>query len=176
MTAAVRNKYIDYLKQHISNVRKGYQWICDNLPELIPTDLINTVDTNINMHDQAKFSDEEFDAYADHFYGTKSKAHDEAFDYAWLDHIHKNKHHWQYWMLQNDEDGLKCLKIPTEYLIEMICDWWAFSWNKGNLQEIFNWYDSHKKGIQMNEESRGELEKMLAQIKNKLDELKGNQK
>nr|DAE02562.1 MAG TPA: hypothetical protein [Siphoviridae sp. ctmYS12] len=30
------------------------------------------------------------------------------------------------------------MDMPYNYIIEMICDWWAFSWNKGNLQEIFN--------------------------------------
>ena len=29
-------QYDEYLQQHKANVKKGYDWIKDNLPELIP--------------------------------------------------------------------------------------------------------------------------------------------
>ena len=33
------------------------------------------------------------------------------------------------------------LEMPYDYIIEMICDWWSFSWQSGNLYEIFKWYE-----------------------------------
>ncbi len=43
-------------------------------------------------------------------------------------------------------------------ILEMICDWWSFSWKTGNLYEIFNWYDAHKDYIKMHPKSRKKVE------------------
>ena len=64
--------------------------------------------------------------------------------------------------------------MPYKYIIEMICDWWAFSWNKGNLYEIFDWYNERKDYIKLHERSRKTVEKILGMIKAKLDELGEN--
>ena len=58
-------------------------------------------------------------------------------------------HHWQYWVLINDnpEEGEVLIEMPYNYILEMICDWWAFSWAKGNLNEIFPWYEERKRII-----------------------------
>ena len=53
---------------------------------------------------------------------------------------------------------------------EMICDWWAFSWAKGNLHEIFKWYDEHKKYMKLHTNTRKKVEDILGRIKEKLDE------
>jgi len=55
------------------------------------------------FHDFSKFSPSEFIPYAFHFYGkTKGKHKDTAFDFAWLLHQHRNPHHWQFYLLQED--------------------------------------------------------------------------
>lgn len=92
--------------------------------------------------------------------------------YAWLHHIHENPHHWQYWVLVNDdpEEGAIALDIPYKYVIEMICDWWSFSWKTGNLYEIFDWYDAHKNHMILSEYTRELVEEILEKIKVKLDE------
>lgn len=169
VNAELKNKYDEYLKQHIGNVKNGYDWLCIYLPNLIKPELADILAENIYAHDRSKYSDEEYEAYANYFYGTKSKEHDEAFDYAWLHHQKQNPHHWQYWILQNDEDGIKVLEMPEEYVLEMICDHWAFSWAKDNLYEIFNWYDRNKKKMQLHKNTRKLYEDILAQIKEKLD-------
>ena len=48
----------------------------------------------------------------------------------------------------------------------MICDWWAFSWARGNLYEIFNWYDEHSKNMKLAPETRTTVESILDKIKN----------
>ena len=52
----------------------------------------------------------------------------------------------------------------------MICDWWAFSWNKGNLNEIFNWYEKHMDYMKLSDATRKTVEDILSKIKKKLEE------
>ena len=94
------------------------------------------------------------------------------FKYAWLRHIHNNPHHWQYWILHNDDpgEGKVILEMPYNYIIEMVCDWWAFSWAKGDLTEIFNWYDQHKNYMELGEKTRKQIEIILSAIKDSLKE------
>jgi len=55
------------------------------------------------IHDWSKLRSSEFAPYAQHFYGSQpEKKDDPAFDIAWLQHQKRNKHHWQYWVLMND--------------------------------------------------------------------------
>ena len=96
------------------------------------------------------------------------------FKVAWLNHIHRNPHHWQYWIIINDDpnEGENLLEIPYHYIIEMICDWWAFSWEKGNLHEIFDWHNQHKDYMKLNSKTRDTVEDILSMIKKKLEENK----
>ena len=59
--------------------------------------------------------------------------------------------------------------MPYNYIIEMICDWWAFSWKSGNLYEIFDWYDKHKEYMILHNSTRKSVEYILNRIKEKLD-------
>ena len=63
----------------------------------------------------------------------------------------------------------KPLEMPKEYVIEMIADWWSFSWKNGNLYEIFDWYAEHKDKQYMHPKTRLLVEDLLLQIKMKLD-------
>lgn len=163
--------YSKYLDQHLANVAKGYDWIKDNLPEIL-----NGVDCEWQVyydHDFSKFSEEEYDAYDKYFYGgNKTEEVKKNFNLAWLHHIHNNPHHWQHWILINDNpgEGMVILDMPHNYIIEMICDWWAFSWAKGNLYEIFKWYDQHKAYMKLSDKTRKTVEDILEKLKAKLDE------
>ena len=168
-------KYDDYLNQHILNVSNASDWIRQN----IGLDVNGfDISSNVFIHDDSKYSKEEYDAYDTYFYGGKrTKEIKYNFNYAWLHHIHNNPHHWQYWVLINDDpdNGIVALDIPYKYVIEMICDWWSFSWRTGNLYEIFNWYDKHKDYMILSENTRELVEDILAQIKKKLDESTSNE-
>lgn len=162
-------QYDNYLEQHRGNVKKGYEWICKNLPELPNLELVGL---SIDMHDASKNDPFEYSAYDAYFYGEeKTKEVEELFNTAWLIHIHENPHHWQHWVLINDDpnEGTICIEMPYSYIIEMICDWWAFSWNKGNLHEIFKWYDEHKDYMKLHENTRKQVEDILDKIYNRLE-------
>lgn len=167
-------QYDNYLKQHIGNVGKGLDWIETNLPELLKTENIIDLRNQICLdHDLSKSTIAEYDAYDEYFYG-RNKSYEVVnnFQHAWLHHIHRNPHHWQYWVLINDDpgEGMVVLDMPYDYIIEMICDWWAFSWNKGNLYEIFSWYDAHKDYMKLSDKTRKTVEDILGKIREKLDE------
>lgn len=82
-------------------------------------------------------------------------------------------HHWQYWVLINDEpkEGTILIEMPYPYIIEMICDWWAFSWIKGDLSEMFAWYKDHADYIKMHNNTRSIVEEILEMIWTKLTEV-----
>ena len=166
-------EYDNYLVEHKENVRKGFDWIAANLPRLI-----QNYNGEISRHDESKSNQDEYYAYDSYFYGgNKSYAVVHEFNKAWLTHIHRNPHHWQYWILVNDnpEEGEILIEIPYNYIIEMICDWWSFAWRKGDLKELFDWYENHKHHIKLNRTTRGIVEDILDQIKTKLEELENDQ-
>ena len=68
---STKEQYTSYIEQHKSNVRKGADWIIENLPELL-VELGVTKEALLDRaeeHDASKYSPEEFDAYAEFFYG-----------------------------------------------------------------------------------------------------------
>ena len=164
-------EYDNYINQHVQNVLNAAEWLRRNIDLDIPP-MIDGHRTGLFNHDQSKWEKEEYDAYDAYFYGgRKTKEVKKTFNYAWLHHIHNNPHHWQYWVLINDdpEDGTVALDIPYRYAIEMICDWWSFSWSDGNLYEIFDWYNKHKDRMILSKNTRELVEDILDQIKKKLD-------
>ena len=80
---------------------------------------------------------------------------------------------WQYWVLINDEpkEGTILIEMPYPYIIEMICDWWAFSWIKGDLSEMFAWYKDHADYIKLHNNTRSIVEEILEMIRTKLTEV-----
>lgn len=168
-------QYDTYLEQHKSNVAKGFNWIRENLPELLTGDFNYEWQICYN-HDQSKTESDEYEAYDKYFYGgNRSYAVVQDFRRAWLIHIHRNPHHWQHWILINDDpaEGEIIMDMPYNYIIEMICDWWAFSWSKGKLDEIFAWYDEHKNYMKISDNTRKIVDSILCELKTKIETLKG---
>ena len=166
-------EYDLYLQNHKQNVANGFMWIRDNLPELIPNDGNDYEHQICFAHDASKTDQEEYIPYDAYFYGgNRSYQVVQDYNIAWVKHIHKNPHHWQYWVLNCDdpENGEILLDIPYNYIIEMICDWWAFSWSKGNLLEINEWYGERKNYIKMSDKTRKTVEDILSKITVKVNE------
>lgn len=163
--------YDKYLDEHRSGVSSGYSWL---MRHGILSNRSYSMLSKIMHHDDSKFDESEYDAYDKYFYGEKTSEVKESFDFAWLHHIHCNPHHWQYWVLINDDesDGTKALMMPNDYVIEMICDWWSFSWKTGNLYEIFDWYEGHKDRMILHKNTRELVEEILNDIRTELDKEK----
>lgn len=130
------------------------------------------------IHDWSKFRPSEFIPYARYFYGNYPKYNemagdcrnriklykediDNRFDKAWLCHIHRNKHHWQYWLLQEDEGGQKNIPIPIKYLNEMVADWHGAGRAITGKNNTLVWYERNKAVIRLNRINRKWVEKKL---------------
>ena len=182
-------QYEKYLDEHINAVQNAYGWMKQHLPEILDvhnyaeeTAYYGELDEIIAKHDQSKYRKvpdadnyyeltPEYDAYANYFYGKQTQAVKDAFDRAWLAHIHANPHHWQHWVLVNDDDGSRALEMPKETAIEMICDWMSFSIKVNKLNEVLEWYDNHKKTMILHKETKKFVEDILDKYKKIIKEL-----
>ena len=188
--------YDQYLRHHVQNIHTGMTWILNHidskdLDDILPSLNKHELEKRANNHDLTKFMENEYVPYDNYFYhgGHNTKEGQKSFDEAWLHHIHNNPHHWQYWVLIDDDgdfsigsNKVKAIDIPDKYIFEMICDWWTFSWDKfqnnmaggtqpdyQNLYEIFSWYDDHKDKMILSSTSRNKVEDILSKLREALD-------
>jgi len=155
--------YNEYLKQHIGNVKKGFDWIKQYCPEMLEKVKVGKVESLIRVHDRSKYSRAEYEPYAQYFYGDKAKW-TEAFDKACQHHYKHNKHHPEFW---------HGTYMPEEYIIEMICDWWSFSWKENKLGNIFNFFYNKKDEFEkkIHPQSFARLQELLKMLRKKLNKL-----
>jgi hypothetical protein len=105
------------------------------------------------IHDWSKFRPSEWVPYAQSFHGPwKYEDRPEwlvsAFDAAWLHHQNRNKHHWQYWLLVQDDDDNKILPMPDKYRKEMLADWRGAGRAYTGKDNTLEWYsERHEKWV-----------------------------
>ena len=129
-------------------------------------------------HDWSKFLPSEWIPYARYFYekdGSKRQVRDssgyykptdtgdEAFDFAWLLHQKRNRHHWQWWVLPEDDGGTKVLMMQLNDMIEMICDWKGAGRAQGveDWKNVKPWYDKNGCKMQLHPLTRSLVEKKI---------------
>lgn len=133
------------------------------------------------IHDLSKYSLKEL-SIAKYYIGTRSPhavARDEiGYSPSWLNHYHKNKHHWQYYLdIEDWPDKVIPIKMPYKYVIEMFCDFIgagkAYSAKSGNWTTDTPW-DYWEKACEgkrlMHRESEYLLKKLLWRLKEEGDE------
>ena len=113
------------------------------------------------IHDWSKLMPSEWIPYARFFYKPTDTG-DAAFDFAWLLHQKRNKHHWQWWVLPEDEGGLKVLPMSDRYRREMLADWRGAGRAQGYGDNTCEWYEANKTKMQLHPDTREWIEKMLA--------------
>jgi len=135
------------------------------------------------VHDWSKFRPCEFFPYVNHFYGKKRKetqerrdrtgyskaddtVEDLAFDFAWLLHQKINKHHWQWWLLPEDEGPVKVLEMPVKYWKEMVCDWLGAAraqgvGNKANNYLVKEWFMKNRGRMKLNPSTEAQVRVFL---------------
>jgi len=128
-------------------------------------------------HDFSKFRPSEWFAYVNYFHGDKEPKElknptgyykptdtgDAAFDFAWLLHQKRNRHHWQWWILPEDGGGIKILPMNKTDRLEMLCDWWGASRAQGNggWDGVLRWYEANKGKMQFHHETQAWIEWFL---------------
>lgn len=114
------------------------------------------------IHDWDKFLPDEWFPYVMSFYGPQPRttATKRAFDVAWLLHQHRNKHHWQFWLLPEDDGGTKIIEMPPNDRAEMLADWSGagLAQGKPNTRE---WYLKHRDIIRLGPQTREWIEGRL---------------
>lgn len=86
-------QYDQYLARHRANVKRGFDWLSENLPGLMTNTLTAGWNTEF-AHDQSKNEPDEYEAYDAYFYGNnRSYEVVQRYQRAWLLHLHRNPHH-----------------------------------------------------------------------------------
>ena len=109
------------------------------------------------VHDWSKFKPSEWLPYARTFYSSSGVGQYEpesgGMDVAWNAHIHRNKHHWQYWVLVRDNGDIDCLPMPGKYRLEMLADWIGAAKAQGN-PDLLGWYKDRSENIMLHPETK----------------------
>jgi len=139
------------------------------------------------IHDLSKFLPDEWSPYARYFYGkypTNAEMVEEfkhtpsefkmnllllptkesvsnAFDAAWLEHIHRNRHHPQYYLLKEDSGNTVVLRMPDRYMREMLADWIGAGKAQKNPDGCVVWYGKNKDKIVLHPDTRRWIEAQL---------------
>ena len=127
--ADYQKEYLEYVNAHKERVEKFAVWLLDNCPELFEGVDKDDFWDLIKEHDESKFSEEEFEPYAQKWFGDGKKTFE--YEEAWKHHWMNNEHHPEYWL---GED------MPYIYILEMICDWGSFSIASGDMGELSDFY------------------------------------
>jgi hypothetical protein len=150
-----------YILAHKKRVKKFAEWLKENLPELFNNIDIELFGEMIEEHDDSKFSEEEFEPYAQKWFNNSGKTSE--YEAAWLHHWTHNEHHPEFWL---GED------MPYIYILEMICDWGSFSIKSGNINELSDFYYSKAKNDEeknLSDNTKTIIEEILSKIDSVLD-------
>jgi hypothetical protein len=145
-----------YIEEHKANVKKFADWLKENLPELFENIDLELFDELIAEHDDSKFSEEEFEPYAQKWFNNSGKTLE--YEEAWKHHWTNNEHHPEFWL---GED------MPYIYILEMLCDWGSFSIKSGNMKELSDFYYSKAKDDEeknLSENTKIIIEEILEKI------------
>lgn len=157
-----QEEYKNYIIQHKERVKQFADWLEENLPEVFDNIDLDDFHEIIEEHDESKFGEEEFEAYAKkwHLDGIKTPEYEEAWKHHWMN----NEHHPEHWL---GED------MPYIYILEMLCDWGSFSIEKKDFMELIDYYydkarDDEEKNLSDN--TKVIIEEILDKIKSVIEE------
>ncbi len=131
------------------------------------------------LHDLSKYGITEFMSSAKYFQGNRSPIDAEkaetGYSIAWQHHKGHNPHHWEYWIDNLGTYENKPIKIPYEYVVEMICDWLGagivYSKNKPDYDKPYSepleYYNKFKKERLLHKETQNLIEYFLNVIDKK---------
>ena len=156
-----QKEYKEYVDAHKKRVEKFATWLEENCPELFEGVDLDAFHDIIKEHDESKYSEEEFEPYAQRWFGDKKK----TFEYgeAWKHHWINNEHHPEFWL---GED------MPYIYILEMICDWGSFSIDKGDFKELSDFYYNKAKDDpekMLSDNTKEIIEEILSKIDSVID-------
>jgi hypothetical protein len=148
--------YKQYVVDHKARVEQFADWLLEKCPSLFDEVDPDVFWDLIKAHDESKFSEEEFEPYAQKWFGDGKKTRE--YELAWEHHYMNNEHHPEYW---DGED------MPYIYILEMICDWGSFSIASGDMKELYDFYYNKAKADpekNLSEATKEIIEDILSRI------------
>ena len=163
-----QEEYKEYIIAHKNRVKQFVDWLKENVPEVFTDIDIEAFDDIIEEHDESKFGEEEFEAYAQKFFGKhdingRPLEYIPGYDEAWKHHWTHNEHHPEFWLGEN---------MPYIYILEMLCDWGSFSIDKGDFRELSKYYYENAKDDEeknLSDNTKEIIEEILNKINSVLD-------
>ena len=168
------SQYDEDLDSHIGNVQRAWSEILRPYLAEQGTDEkeLQEIDLRMEAHDASKSDKEEYEPYAEWFYGDHPDEGEEkdAFDLAWVHHQNLNDHHWQYWVLIQDTSEPKYLSLDMskEAIYEMLCDWHSFS-AKDPESTAYSWYNNNKENMLLSDNTIETIDSLIAVFKKPLE-------
>ena len=120
------------------------------------------------IHDWSRFRPSEWIAYAESAPFVKEHkpaAIAEAFERAWNDHQHRNKHHWEYYVhFDYHNHKMRCLPMPDRYLREMIADWRGAAKAQQSKLQVWEWFEANQHRMLLHDDTRRQLEDHMRRL------------
>ena len=150
-------EYRQYISNHIHNIRLAFEKYKFKLCSALNIS-INSLEENINRHDQSKYSDEEFDGYRQWFYPyDHEEKNKKQFDASWEHHYKNNPHHPEYWI----RDGY-IEDMTSIYIAEMLLDWESMSMYFGN--DIREYYRAERDKKPLSENTKKIIDSVIYSV------------
>jgi hypothetical protein len=111
------------------------------------------------IHDWSKMTPAEWRPYAEYFYTDNGSQ--AAFDRAWLHHQHRNPHHWQHWVLREDDGDTNALPMPGPLVREMAADWMGAGRAITGRWAVMEWYRANREKMILHPETRALVEALI---------------
>jgi hypothetical protein len=128
------------------------------------------------IHDWSKFSKAEWNPYVNFFYGKgvdyefRTPEVKSAFSRAFHHHIHRNAHHWEYWLRYRASDGsFAPLEMPEKLVREMVADWAGAGRAITGEWELASWYEANAHKIKLHGATRKRVYALVEQTSKALD-------
>lgn len=159
LPAEAGKKYLESVNNHIKAVKEAGETL--NVPA-----------GQLEMHDDSKFLYDEFRPYALHFAGGNGPRFD-LFARAFHLHVHRNPHHWQYWVAYPDwandppeEANIKkgCHVMPLNYVREMVADWMGASIVYSGTPKMDYWLETNLPKLKLHPETHNYLRNILIDL------------
>ena len=120
------------------------------------------------IHDYTKFSRAEWTPYVTRFFDDLTPRDATRFAAAWKHHYTHNPHHWNYWLNDSVQYGVRTAQeppyareMPEHFVREMVADWMGAGKAITGRWEVDEWYAANKDKIQLHARTRVQVESLL---------------
>lgn len=166
--------YDEYLEKRNKHFRQACNWIKRSAPDMLNGITEDEFTFMRDFHHDVDTIPCLYEPYDAHLFGKKQTAKT-ASEYrkAKVMRIHMNSYNWQYHVLITEDEGTILTEMSQMDILELICEWWSYSWENDDLWSIFAYYSKYSSKIKMHKKSSKELERLLNILEDRLNKVRG---